>query len=224
MHVGRIMHTQLVTVSPETSLLDAQALLKEKKIGHLLVVDGRRRLVGVLSDRDLKESWASKATTLSVHELNYLLERLTVGSIMIRSVITATPDTTIERAAHILQSNKISSLPILENDKLAGIITTNDVLEVMLQAIGINSDSVRFSVLVKDSVGVMADVTRILKDHAANIRSLFTWPEQDYPGLYQLVMRVDAAHGPSAIKALTDHGYKVLTAYVKDLSPYLPEL
>ena len=63
-----------------------------------------------------------------------------------------------------------------------GIITVNDVLGVLLQAIGINEESARFSVLVKDRVGVMADVTKILKDHAVNIRSLFTWPEITFPG------------------------------------------
>jgi acetoin utilization protein AcuB len=223
MHVGRIMKTDLVTVPMETSLLEAQRILDEKKIAHLLVVDKNEKLIGVVSDRNLKESWASKATSLSMHELKYLLDRVTVGMIMVKTLITTSPDTTIERAAQILQQNRISALPVLENGDLVGIITTNDVLGVILQAIGINKESTRFSVLVKDHVGVMAEVTKILKDQEVNIRSLFTWPEKAYPGVYQLVMRVDAKDGEKAINVLTDRGYKVLRDYVKDLSPFLPE-
>ncbi|MBN1847403.1 MAG: CBS domain-containing protein [Deltaproteobacteria bacterium] len=222
MHVGRIMKTDLVTVSMETSLLEAREILMEKKIAHLLVVDNNKKLLGVVSDRNLKENWASKVTTLSAHELNYLLDKVNVGMIMSKAVITTTPDTTIERAAHILQTNRISALPVLANGDLVGIITTNDVLGIILQAIGINKESLRFSVLVKDHVGVMADVTKILKDEDVNIRSLFTWPEKEYPGVYQLVMRVDAKDGEKAINALTDHGYKVLKGYTKDLSAFLP--
>ena len=222
MYVGRIMKTDLVTVPTETSLLEAREILMEKKIAHLLVVDKKEKLLGVVSDRNLKESWASNATTLSVHELNYLLEKLTVGMIMAKTLITVSPDTTIERAAHILQENRISALPVLEHKELVGIITTNDVLGVILQAIGINQESSRFSVLVKDRIGVMAEVTQILKDHGVNIRSLFTWPENAYPGVYQLVMRVDAGDGEKAINHLIDHGYKVLTEYIKDLTPFLP--
>ncbi|MBN1625822.1 MAG: CBS domain-containing protein [Deltaproteobacteria bacterium] len=222
MHVGRIMKTDLVTVPPETSLLEAREILMEKKIAHLLVVDRNEKLLGVVSDRNLKESWASNATTLSVHELNYILEKLTVGMIMVKTILTVSPDTTIERAAHILQENRISALPVLEKEELVGIITTNDVLGIILQAIGINKESSRFSVLVKDRVGVMAEITKILKDHEINIRSLFTWPEREYAGVYQLVMRVNARDGEKAINTLTDHGYKVLTEYIKDLSPFLP--
>jgi acetoin utilization protein AcuB len=217
------MRTELVTVHRDTTLLEAQRILKEKKIAHLLVVDKNEKLLGVVSDRDLKESWASKTTTLSVHELNYLLDKLTVGMIMTKTVISTTPDTTIERAAHMLQSNRISALPVLENDELVGIITTHDVLGVILQAIGINQESTRFSVLVKDRVGVMAEVTKLLKDEDVNIRSLFTWPETEYQGIYQLVLRVPANDGPRAIDVLNKQGYKVLTGYHKDLSPFLPD-
>ena len=76
MYIGRIMHTDLITVAPETSLSDARDLIEEKKIDHLLVVDKHKNLVGIVSDRDLKQYWASPATSLSVHELNYLLQKV----------------------------------------------------------------------------------------------------------------------------------------------------
>jgi len=222
MHVGLIMRKDLVTVPPDTSLVQARDLISEKLIDHLLVVDKDEKLVGIDSDRDLKQAWASPATTLSAHELNYLLKQLNVDTIMVKKIITVTPGTTIERAGRIMQENRISALPVMENEKLVGIITTTDVMGVLLDAIGIDGESARFVVLVEDRVGMIAEVSRILKEEQINIRSLVSWPEKAYPGIYQIVLRVGAANGERAISALTRAGFKVLTEYVDDLSPYLP--
>jgi len=222
MYVGRVMHTDLVTVPPDTSLVQAKDIIAERQIAHLLVVDKKENLVGIISDRDLKQSWASPATTLSVHELNYLLKQLTVDMIMRKKIITISPNTTIERAARIMQENRISALPVMEKENLVGIITTTDVMEVLLQAIGIDRDSFRFTVLVQDRIGMVAEVSRILKEKQINIRSLVTWPERKYEGVYQLVMMVAAADKENAVSVLTEAGFKVLTKYVEDLTPYLP--
>lgn len=222
MYVGRIMRTDLVTVSPDTSLVQAKDVIAEKGIAHLLVVDDKDQLLGIVSDRDVKQSWASPATTLSVHELNYILKQVTVETIMRKRIWTVSPDTTIERAASVMQENKISALPVMQGDKLVGIITTTDVMGVLLKALGIDTDSFRFTVLVEDRIGVMAEVARVLQERRVNIRSLVTWPEERHPGVYQLVMRVAARDRQSAIDGLEDAGYHVLTEYVEDLSPYLP--
>lgn len=222
MHVGLIMRKDLVTVPPDTSLVQARDLISEKLIDHLLVVDKNEKLVGIVSDRDLKQAWASPATTLSAHELNYLLKQLNVDTIMVKKIMTVTPGTTIERAGRIMQENRISALPVMENEKLVGIITTTDVMGVLLDAIGIDGESARFVVLVEDRVGMIAEVSRILKEEGINIRSLVSWPEKAHPGIYQVVLRVGAANGGKAILALTRAGFKVLTEYVEDLSPYLP--
>lgn len=223
MHVGRVMHTELVTVPPDTSLVKARDIIAEKRIAHLLVVDKKERLLGVVSDRDLKQSWASPATTLSAHELNYLLKQLTVDMIMVKKIVTITPDTTIERAARLMQEDRISALPVMQDEKLVGIITTTDVMEVLLEAIGLDGDSVRFTVLVQDRIGIVAEVARILKELKINVRSLVTFPEKEHPGIYHLIMRVGAPNGERAISALTEAGFKVMRKYVEDLTPYLPK-
>jgi len=223
MHVGRVMETTLVTVAPDTSLSKAQEIIDAKGIKHLLVVGGEEALLGMVSDRDLKRSWASPATTLSVHELNYLLARVTVDMIMAKTVISISPDTTIERAAHIMQTNAINALPVIEADQLVGIITSTDVMKVLLQAIGIDKDSTRLTVLVRDRIGVIAEAASLLKGHQINIRSLVTLPEKRHPGVYHMVLRVSAQDGERAAGVLRDGGFKVLTAYTRDLTPYLPE-
>lgn len=222
MYVGRVMNTYLVTVSPDTTIIKAKDIIDEKKINHLLVVDENENLLGLVSDRDVKKSWASPATTLSVHELNYLLTQLTVEMIMSKKIITISSGTTIESAALIMQKNRISALPVMEAEKLVGIITTTDVMEVLLRAIGVDEGSFRFIVLVKDRIGIVAEVSKLLKEQQISIKSLVTWPEKKFPGIYQLIMRVAAEDGDKAISVLTEGGFKVLTEYIKDLTPYLP--
>ena len=223
MYVGRIMHTNLVTVSPDTTLVKAKDIIDKKGIHHLLVVNDNGDLIGLVSDRDLKQSWASSATTLSVHELNYLLAQLTVEMIMTKKIVTISPGTTIERAALIMQENRINALPVTEAENLTGIITTNDVMKVLLRAIGFGAGSTRFTVLVEDRIGIVAEVSKLLKEQQINIRSLVTWPEKHHQGVYHLVMRVAAQDGERAVAVLKDGGFNVLTEYVQDITPYLPK-
>lgn len=222
MYVGNVMRTQLVTVPPATTLSSAQKILDENDINHLLVVDGDGELIGLVSDRDLKKSWASSATTLSKNELMYLLDQVTVASIMARKTITIAPGTTIERAALLMNENRINALPVLDGDELVGIITSRDVIKILLEAIGIEKDSTRLTILVKDRIGVISDISRVLREQGINMRSLFTWPEKDHPGVFYLVVRVPAEAGEKATAGLEQHGFKVLSHYVEDLSPYLP--
>ncbi|MFZ7126112.1 MAG: CBS and ACT domain-containing protein [Desulfobacterales bacterium] len=223
MYVGTVMQTELITVSPATSLSEAQSILDRKQVNHLLVVDEKKELLGIVSDRDLKRHWASAATTLSRNELNYLLDQITVSSIMTKKTISVSLGTTIERAAHIMQQNRINALPVFDGDALVGIITSRDVMKILLEAIGMGKESARITLLVRDRMGVIAQVTGVLKDAGVNIRSFFAWPEKAHPGIYQLVLRTPADLKPKAVAALTSHGFKVLTEFVKDLTPYLPE-
>jgi acetoin utilization protein AcuB len=222
MYVGTVMGTDLATVAPETSLVAAQEILEQKKINHLLIVDSENELRGIVSDRDLKRSWASSATTLSKNELMYLLDQVTVADIMTRQTLTITPATTIERAALLMNQHRINALPVLEDNELVGIITSRDVMRVLLEAVGIETDSSRLTILVKDRIGVISDISQSLRAEGINIRSLFTWPEKTHPGVYYLVVRVPAVDGDKAAACLEKEGFKVLTAYTQDLDPYQP--
>ena len=110
----------------------------------------------------------------------------------------------------------------MENDELAGIITSTDVMGVLLQAIGISDDSIRLSIFVKDSIGKLAEVSASLRDAGVNIQSLFCWPESEYEGITQMVLRVTSQEGDKAISALTAQGFKVKSKYEKDISPFIP--
>jgi acetoin utilization protein AcuB len=222
MYVGRKMTTDLVTVTPDTPLVKARDLLREHNIKQVPVADAQGKLVGILTDRDIKQAWASPATTLSIYELTYVLQKLTVESVMVKDLITITPDATIERAAKILHDLKIGSLPVVEGDKLVGIITSTDLMEVLLDGLGVEEASGRFMVLVKDRIGVLADVCGLLKEANISIVSMITLPMHQYTGIFQLVMRVNTSDRDAAVDCLTKAGYRVITEYKKDLEPFLP--
>ena len=223
MYVGWNMKTNLVTISPETSIFKARELMDTRRISQLPVTDGRAHLLGIVTDRDLRKAWASPATTLSVHELTYVLQKLTVGNIMTRKVITATPDMTIETAARLIHDNKISALPVLKEEKLVGIITIIDLLEVLLMALGLSEDSSRISLLVCDRIGVLAEVAGLMQRSGINIRSVMIVPLPAHQDVWQLILRVHLDAASKAAEALGEAGFKVLTQYVEDLTPYLPE-
>jgi acetoin utilization protein AcuB len=216
------MTTDLITVTPDTPMIKARDLLQEHNIKQLPVVDEQGSLVGILTDRDIKQAWASPATTLSIYELTYVLQKLAVESVMVKDLITISPGATVERAASIMHARKIGSLPVVENDKLVGIITSTDLMEVLLDGLGIQEASGRFLVLVKERIGVIADVCGILKDANISIVSMITLPLHQYPDIHELVMRVSSSERDAAVDRLTQAGYRVITEYKKDLEPYLP--
>ncbi len=221
MYIGWHMKTNLITVSPETSVFKAREMMDEHRISHLPVTDGRARLFGIVTDRNLKEAWASPATTLSVHELTYVLQKLTVSNIMVKKIITATPDMTIERGARIMHDHKIGALPVLRDDKLVGIITITDLMEVLLVALGLSDDSRRLSILVKNRIGVLAEVGKAMADAQINIRSVIIVPLRGHEDVWQLMLRFNEHVFPKAVQTLEGIGYKVITEYVEDVTPYL---
>ncbi len=223
MYIGWNMKTNLITIAPETSIFKAREMMDNYKISHLPVTDGKAHLLGIVTDRDLRQAWASPATTLSVHELTYVLQKLTVANIMTRKVITATPDMTIERAARILRENKIGALPVLKSERLVGMITASDLMEVFITALGLGEDTRRFSILVRDRIGIVAEVGNRMQEAEISIRSIIIIPLRGHEGVWQLMVRVNLEDFEKAIAALKASGFKIVTEYVEDLTPFLPE-
>lgn len=127
MHVRELMTKQPLTVSIETPVIDARRMMTERRIRHLLVRDGER-LAGIVTDRDIRLNMPSPATSLSVWEINYLLARMTVESVMTTAVITVDPQRDAVAAAQIMLDHKIGALPVVEVGTIVGIITETDIL------------------------------------------------------------------------------------------------
>jgi acetoin utilization protein AcuB len=132
MLVKNYMKADPVTVKKDDSFRYALKLIRKEGIRHLPVLDGKK-LVGIVTDRDLRQAAPSPATTLEVHELNYLLERLKIEAIMTKRVITVVPMTSLRDAANLLFAHKIGCLPVVEHHELVGIITEGDILRAYVQ-------------------------------------------------------------------------------------------
>ena len=127
MRVSDLMSRIVISTSGTTPVLEARALMQKERIRHLLVV-GDGRLQGIVTDRDIRLNMPSPATSLSVWEVNYLLARLTVDKVMTRTVIAVDPDRDAREAARIMVDHKIGALPVLDGERLLGIITETDLL------------------------------------------------------------------------------------------------
>jgi len=130
MVVRDLMTPNPITVGPDTPVFDARKLMLEARIRHVLVV-GEERLVGIVTDRDIRLNLPSPATSLSVWEINYLVGRLTVGEVMSRTVLTVDPNRDVRSAARILIDHKIGALPVLDGATLVGIVTDTDLLRAL---------------------------------------------------------------------------------------------
>ncbi|MCS7251833.1 MAG: CBS domain-containing protein [Thermoflexus sp.] len=130
------MTSNPITISPRTTLPEAHRIMKEHRIRRLPVIDEHGRLVGIVTLGDVREASPSGATSLSIFELNYLLACLTVDKIMTRKVITVTPDTPIVEAARLMLEHKIGGLPVVENDRVVGIITESDIFKMVVRLMG----------------------------------------------------------------------------------------
>jgi acetoin utilization protein AcuB len=134
MRVRELMTGALITVRPDTPVLDARHLMVQERIRHLLVTDERGELMGIVTDRDIKLNLPSQATSLSVWELNHLLTRLTVGKVMTQSVITVGPDREARDAAQLMLDHTIGALPVVDGGRLVGIVTETDLLRAFVKS------------------------------------------------------------------------------------------
>jgi CBS domain-containing protein len=124
-----------VTVPPRTSVVDARRLMEERRIRHLLVTEDHR-LLGIVTDRDIRLNLPSPATSLSIWELNYLVGKLTVDDVMTRSVLVVDPDREAADAAVLMVTEKIGALPVVYGGQLVGIVTETDLLAAFVAAAG----------------------------------------------------------------------------------------
>ena len=146
MRVEQWMNRDVVTVTPEESFRVAMHLIRQNGIRHLPVVEGKR-LVGIVTDRDLRQAAPSGATSLSIHELHYVLEKLAIREVMTKEVVTVRPDQTVEVAAMLLLGHRIGGLPVVREGELVGIITETDILQAFLQLRGKGPLDIAASVL-----------------------------------------------------------------------------
>ena len=194
MRVSKWMTPKPFTLRPTDSLNAANALMKEKRIRRIPIVNEVGKVVGIVTDRDLKEVSPSKASTLDVWELHYVVDKLKVVDIMTKRPFTVTPETPIERAALLMLEKRVEGLPVLDaTGRLVGILTEGDVFRALVDLTGVDKKRVRVSLVVPDKPGSIREVTDICREQGGTISSIVC-SYAKVPALKrEVVVRVDVA-------------------------------
>ena len=179
MLVGERMTKRPITTAPDTPIEEALKVMRESKVRRLPVLDKAGKLVGIVAEKDLLYVSPSPATSLSIHELHYLISKIKVQSVMTEDVITVTEYTPLEEAARIMADNKIGSLPVMRDGKLVGIITETDLFCIFLEFLGAREKGIRLTMLVPEQAGILATITREIAEMGGNIVSLGTFLGDD---------------------------------------------
>ena len=167
MLVGERMSHPVITVPVDMPVPEALAMFKRERIRRAPVVKSGK-MVGIVSDKDLLNASPSPATSLSIWEMNYLLNKITVADVMTKDVLTISEDTPIEEAARIMADSKIGGLPVMRDDHVVGIITETDLFKVFLELMGARETGVRVTALLQDKPGQLAQITEAVAEAGGN--------------------------------------------------------
>src|SRR5690554_1232791 len=163
MFVRKKMTANPFTISPDKTIPDAQELMAKHNIRRLPVLKNGK-LVGVVSKEDILRASPSQATTLSIGEVNYLLAKTKVSQIMTKNPITISPNALLEEAATLMRDHSVSFLPVMDGDKLVGIITESDIFDAFIELLGFREKGTRLTIEAVDAPGIMSKLTSIISN------------------------------------------------------------
>ena len=182
MLVGSRMTPDPITVTNKTPIDEALVLMRDKKVRRLPVMNQRGELVGIVAEKDILYASPSPATSLSIHEIHYLVSKLTVGEIMTKDVITVTEDTPLEEAARVMSDNRIGALPVMRDGKLVGIITETGIFNAFLELLGARERGVRLTMRIPEGQGLMPLCTETISKLGGRMLALATWGGEEAGG------------------------------------------
>jgi acetoin utilization protein AcuB len=207
MFVSDWMTTKVFTIDPDDYLSDAIALMKERGVKHLPVVKGGV-LRGMISDRDIKEFSPSKATSLDIYELHYIVANTKIKQLMRTKVATTTPDTPVEEAAMVLLDRNIGSLPVVENGCLCGIISDKDIFRALVDITGVRHGGHRVCATVDDRPGSIRELADIIRKHHFQLHGILTSYEGVKEGFRRVVIRTAEKGDFKGLKAELESTYR----------------
>jgi len=185
------MTKEVITGTPDMSMMKASKIMKDKGVGRLPVVNEQGVLLGLVSDRDIKEASPSKATTLDMHELYYLLSEVKLKDIMTKKVVTIKQGETVERAAQLMLENNIGGMPVVDDqNKVVGMVTDSDIFKVLVRITGVMEGGVQIGVRLPNEPGGLVPVLDYLKDNGARLMSLLTSCEPAEVGMRDVFLRI----------------------------------
>jgi acetoin utilization protein AcuB len=216
MLVSKSMSKNVITIDVDDSMQEAVKLMKQRDI-RMLPVLKKRKLVGVVTDRDLKRASASDATTLDVHELLYLVSKIEVGNIMTKDPITVPQNFTVEETAVVLLKNKISGAPVVDqNGQLVGTITQTDLFRVLVSLTGVGKGGIQFAFQLEDRPGSIKEVADVIRLYGGRMVSILTSYEDVPDGYRKVFIRMHSIERVRLQQLKEELSYKAALIYMED--------
>jgi acetoin utilization protein AcuB len=206
MYVKSRMTANPYTIAVDAPITDAIELMRDKGLKRLPVISGEH-VVGMLTNSDIYKVSPTKATTLSIFEINYLLSKTKVSDAMSKDVVTIDPDALLEEAAVMMRENKIGTLAVAREGKLVGIITESDIFDAFIDLLGFRNAGSRIVIDAADVPGAIADIGQIFKSFEANITHIVVY--RGSGGRSDVVVRTNAINTDTIEALLKEHGYYV---------------
>ena len=197
MAVKDFMTKRVVYVSPETTVAAAADIMRDKGLRRLPVIE-HDKLVGLITEGTMAEASPSKATSLSIYEMNYLLNKTKVGDIMIKNVLTVSKYASLEDAIYIMLQNKVGVLPVVDNDQISGIITDKDVFRAFLEISGYGQAGIRIGLEVPDTPRVLEKIANLIASENLNIERTIVAPKND--AVLRVELQVEGEIGIEQLK------------------------
>jgi acetoin utilization protein AcuB len=206
MLIEEVMNHNVITLSPDHTIKDAIKLMREKKIRHLPIITDEKAVVGIVTDRDLKEAMPSPL----VDTVDKNIYTTPLADVMTKHPIIGHPMDFVEEAAVIFYENQIGSLPIVSNNKLVGIITETDLLYKYIELTGAHQPGSQIEVRVPNIPGILFEVSKVFHEQNTNVLSVLVYPDKENDANRILVIRIKTMNPLNVINGLQSGGFEVL--------------
>ena len=197
MAVKDFMTRKVVYISPDTTVAHTADIMREQGLHRLPVIENDK-LVGLVTEGTIAEASPSKATSLSIFEMNYLLNKTKIKDVMIRKVITVSQYASLEDATYLMLKNKVGILPVVDNEQVYGVITDRDIFKAFLEVSGYGEEGVRARFVTEDEVGVLEHIVHLLVEENLNISNAVNIPRKD--GKVVIEVQIDGKVDLEALK------------------------
>ncbi|HCF48728.1 MAG TPA: histidine kinase [Syntrophomonas sp.] len=209
MKVKDRMSTDVKTATMDTSLMEALHMMEENSIRRIPIMD-KTKLVGIVTLSDLNRAAPSAVTSLSIHEINYLLGKTKLKDIVPKKqqVITIGSENYIETAAKVMRANNVSGLPVVDDGRLVGIVTETNIFDALIDILGVYQAHSRLDLYVPDGQGRLAEITGIISKMGINILNAVAYYDEK-KNLYKIIIRIEELDTAALAEELKSHGYQV---------------
>jgi acetoin utilization protein AcuB len=208
MRVRDFMSTNVVSVPEDTTIHDARKIMEAHKIRRLPIMK-KDKLVGLVTERMLLEATPSPAISLSMHELHYLLAKMTVKEIMVKNPFTISPDMPVEEGLQLGQEKGYGGFPVVENNRLVGVVTESDIVRMMTRVLGVSKRGKRITIKTSGEFGNMQRIVEILEKNKTVLLSMMTLPPEEWEKDWLVVLRLKSEDAGPIAKELKSSGFNV---------------